>query len=141
MTDEQKTCEQIIDGELKSRIQDLRLLWASYKRGEEWCKEVESYLPEYGLDFSYTAPNTFRDQAEGYCVYLLSCGGPQDEFRFYPPVSDYDAWRVEYWYLNWYDGAHRVLLGERRRLLIELLEFYDGAGLIKRHKEKSCTRG
>ena len=62
------------------------------------------WLSEYGLSFDYVEPGTFNDQETGYFRYQLSWGGPSDEFRIY---LNYDGLidHIEYWYLDWYDGA------------------------------------
>ena len=57
-----------------------------------------------GLCFDYVDPNTFTDQKEGYWRWQLSWGGPGDEFRIYIN-PDKSVHRIEYWYLDWYDGA------------------------------------
>lgn len=78
---------------------------------------------EYGLAFDYVAPETFNDQPEGWFRYQLSTGGPGDEFRiFAQKVDDYrfSVYRIEYWFLDWFDGASRTLYGEDRELLDEI---------------------
>jgi hypothetical protein len=57
-----------------------------------------------GLCFDYVDPDTFTDQKEGYWRWQLSWGGPGDEFRIYVN-PDKSVHRIEYWYLDWYDGA------------------------------------
>jgi hypothetical protein len=69
---------------------------------------LEGDFSEYGLSFDYVAPDTFNDQPEGYYRYQLSWGGPSDEFRFYVGQES-DCHAVEYWFLDWYDGASRTL--------------------------------
>ena len=65
-----------------------------------------------GLCFDYVDPDTFTNQKEGYWRWQLSWGGPGDEFRIY--VSpDKSVHRIEYWYLDWFDGAH-VTLGTQQ---------------------------
>lgn len=59
---------------------------------------------EYALDFSYVASNTFSDQPMGYARYQISYGGPSTEIRFYCD-AERKPFRVEYWYLDWFDGA------------------------------------
>ncbi len=91
-------CEQRIDAEMKDRLEDIR----------RRLSDPDETLDEYGLCFDYVAPGTFSDQAEGYFRYQLSWGGPSDEFRFFvnPNLSCH---RIEYWFLDWFDGAHRAL--------------------------------
>ena len=59
---------------------------------------------EYALDFSYVASNTFSDQPIDYARYQISWGGPSTEIRFYCD-AERKPFRVEYWYLDWFDGA------------------------------------
>lgn len=58
-------------------------------------------LYEHGLSFDFVEPNTYGGQPVGYYCYLLSWGGPSDEFRFYPDG------RIEYCFKDWFDGAVR----------------------------------
>lgn len=61
---------------------------------------------EYGLSFDYVAPYTFGDQPEAYFRYQISYGGPSEEIRFYTN-QDFSLHRAEFWFLDWFDGAHR----------------------------------
>lgn len=88
----QPSCESRIDAEWAARAIDLL--------------DPDTDLAEYGLSFDYVRPDTFRDQPEGYFCYLLSTGGPSDELRFYTSPQ-FVVQRVEYWFLDWFDGAHR----------------------------------
>ena len=49
---------------------------------------------EYGLSFDFKPADGHTD---GHYVYLITWGGPQYEFRFYPGY-------VEFWYLDWFTG-------------------------------------
>ena len=82
-------------------------------------------LFDYGLSFDYVAPQTFNDQLEGYFRYQLSWGGPSDEFRIYANrISEYDwsIYKIEYWFLDWFDGAKINVTGET--FFDELLESF-----------------
>ena len=65
-----------------------------------------------GLCFDYVDPGTFTDQLEGYWRWQLSWGGPGDEFRIYIN-PDKSVHRIEYWYMDWYDGAKVTLDPEK----------------------------
>ena len=68
-------------------------------------REKSSYdFSEYGLAFDYVEPNTFDDQKRGYFRYQISWGGPSEEFRFYTD-ENLSLTNIEYWFLDWYDGA------------------------------------
>jgi hypothetical protein len=82
----QKSCKDLVTGKWKKRQQDLT-------------------NPEFeGLSFDYVEPHTFTDQAEGYWRWQFSWGGPSDELRAYVNRDD-SIHRLEYWYLDWFDGA------------------------------------
>ncbi|MFZ5734741.1 MAG: hypothetical protein ACOY4O_18550 [Pseudomonadota bacterium] len=123
--DEMKDCNQRIDKEIQERLSDLCKLWASYKTGTADGDLGE--LHDYGLCFDYIAPGTFDDQREGYFRYQLSWGGPSDEFRFFIN-PDLSCHRVEYWFLDWFDGAHRVCEGDAQDLLLELWDWFRETG-------------
>jgi hypothetical protein len=102
MSNKEKTCEQLIDAELKDRANDIKKFM---ELENIWDDEVEDLglWGEYGLDFSYVEANTFDDQKEGYFRWNLSWGGPSDEINFYRDG------RIEYRYKDWFDGAVREL--------------------------------
>ena len=84
------TCAELVDEQWKDRQEDLK-------------------DPEYeALAFDYVEPHTFNDQAEGYWRWQFSWGGPSDELRGY--VNEHgELHRLEYWYLDWGDGASILL--------------------------------
>ena len=121
--DTQKKCKELVSSELKSRIEDLSKLWKLYLEDSEKSDENLGNMYEYGLGFDYVAPNTFEKQRRGYFRYQLSWGGPSDEFRIY---ADYELkpYKIEYWYLDWYDGAKKILYGKNYKLLAEIFESF-----------------
>lgn len=62
---------------------------------------------EYGLAFDYIAGGTYPDQEEGFFCYLISTGGPGEEIRFFasPGPRGWSLYRIEFWLLDWFDGA------------------------------------
>jgi len=113
MTDQPK-CKDRIRAHYGSRMADLRAMVKAEREGNEAGPEDTGPLNEYGLCFDYVAPETFKGQRRGYWRYQLSWGGPSDEFRFYAERSGvredaYTVEKVEYWFLDWWDGAHRTL--------------------------------
>jgi hypothetical protein len=120
------SCERRVDHHLEGRLEDLRRLWTAYRNGEDENAEDGSFS-EYGLCFGYVPPLTFNDQTEAFFRYQLSSGGPGDEFRFFVN-PDLSCHRIEYWFLDWFDGAHRVLAGEERALLSEIWNWFRETG-------------
>jgi hypothetical protein len=119
-----ESCEQRIDNELRGTLADLRARWDAYCAGKEEDGET---LAEYGLSFDYVEPGTFTDQREGYFRYQLSWGGPSEEFRFFVN-PDLSCHRVEYWFLDWFDGAHRALAGDDLTFLLRLWDWFNESG-------------
>jgi hypothetical protein len=92
---------------------------------------------EYGLSFDYVG---HHDGRPGYFRYQLSWGGPSDEFRIYAErISEWQwsVWKVEYWFMDWFDGAHKVLTGDDLRFIEELFEglFVSSGTASSAHKD------
>ena len=126
MTD-QKSCGDRIHEHLKSRVSDLRTLFYNDQEDDDGNDLGNFY--EYGLCFDYVAPGTFEGQDQGYWRYQLSWGGPSDEFRFFAGYSG-DIYEIEYWFLDWYDGASRTLSGEDYDLLYDIFEDFKDIGVV-----------
>jgi len=121
------TCEERVQNSYEQRMADLRQLWTAYCQGKEDVEELGN-IYEYGLCFDFVGSGTFEGQSEGYYRYQLSWGGPADEFRFYPR-----QWRIEYWFLDWFDGAKWIPNGYDRAFLMELYDWFEGAGMCDKH--------
>lgn len=82
---------------------------------------------EYGLAFDYVPMETFKDMDEPYFRFQISCGGPSEEFRFYcgPELKPH---RIEFWYLDWFDGAGKTLHGSDRSTLDDVWEQFAQCG-------------
>ena len=128
-------CADRINGHLLDRLDDLLRLWAAYQNGDEEVEDLGSFC-EYGLSFNYVAPDTFTDQNYGYYRYQLSWGGPSDEFRFMTEDPEATAPPIEYWFLDWFDGAHIHLKGEDYDLLHEIWQFFVDIGSTQAEYDK-----
>jgi hypothetical protein len=130
----QPTCEERIDAELRSEVETLRAMREAECKGETH----PDYGPfnEHGLSFDYVSPGTFEGQKEGYFRYQISWGGPSDEFRFFtgPELKPH---RIEYRFMDWFDGACRTLHGEDEALLMEIWEEFDECGVPQSEYEKA----
>lgn len=114
-------CEQRVDAAMAERLADLRKLWELYSSGKEQDDDL-GRLADYGLCFDYVEPDTFSGQLEGYFRYQISWGGPSDEFRFFIN-PDRSCHRIEYWFMDWFDGAHRVAAGPDEAFLLQLWDW------------------
>ena len=120
-----KTCEERIDEKLKNCLHDLRILWEADKRGEEYVDDLGCFA-EYGLCFDYVE----RDDSDNYFRYQISWGGPASEYRFYAD-SELKPYKVEYWFLDWFDSARRNLIGNNEELLLEIFECFSDCGTVE----------
>lgn len=89
MSMEQLTCEQRIDAEFASTIEDI-----------EGMGVGSDEFMDYFLGFDFVEEGTFGDQTEPYYRAQISWGGPSDEFRFYED-------RTDYVFMDWFDGGVR----------------------------------
>lgn len=133
---EQKKCKEQVGEHLKGRMEDITRLWELYKNDPEASDPDLGSWNEYGLSFDYVAPGTFTDQRKGYFRYQLSWGGPSDEFRFYVG-PEFKPYRIEYWFMDWFDGARRVLTGKRFDLLNEIFEDLKDCGTVEAEFKKA----
>lgn len=120
----QETCEERIEGQLESCLADLRKLWEAYGDDEEGDESFH----DYGLSFDYVEPD--EESRQGYFRYQISWGGPSSEYRFYVN-PDFSAHKVEYWFLDWFDGASRTLSGADEILLIEIFDWFKDCGSVE----------
>lgn len=116
------TCAERVQSEYDKTLTTLHDLWTWHQENhdDDYHPEHETNLYEYGLEFSWVAPGTFTDQEHGYWRYLISYGGPSDEFRIYAPNKQELPWKIEYWFLDWFDGAHIVLANDDLAFMREL---------------------
>lgn len=128
--EKQATCKERVSGHLKGRIEDINKLWKMYCNDPEAYDEELGNFNEYGLAFDYVAPGTFNDQRRGYFRYQLSWGGPSDEFRFYCD-ENFNVTRIEYWFLDWFDGAKKILRGHALTLLTEIFNDFKDCGTVQ----------
>lgn len=87
---ENKSCADLIAGELKDREQQLEQLYALADDGDDDARE-QIYEMAYGID----RREIFR--------VIWSGGGPADSLEL--TVSDGELISVTYIYQDWYDGA------------------------------------
>lgn len=124
----EKTCKERVREHYRDRIADIRKLWNLYREDPEAYDDDLGRFNEYGLSFDYVAPGTFTDQRRGYWQWVLSTGGPGDEFRFFCD-EHFRPTKIEYWFLDWFDGAHISVTGKGRELLDEIWDDWRDCGV------------
>jgi hypothetical protein len=139
-TNRQPTCEERVAAHRDDRIEDLRKLWTAYcEDDEDRHSDDIGNLFEYGLSFDYVPAGTFGDQDQGYFRYQISWGGPSEEFRFYTD-ADRQCHAIEFWFLDWGDGASRTLYDEDRDLLLELWRWFEEMGSVEAEYNKAVAQ-
>jgi hypothetical protein len=118
------SCKERVQDHFESRIDDLRTLLKLYYEDCEAYDEDLGNLNEYGLSFDYTPA---EDGEPGYFVYLISWGGPSEEFRFYVDL-DMIPYKVEFWFKDWFDGAKHTLRESNLEFMTEFFTEYLGCG-------------
>ena len=109
----EKKCKDLVRGAFKSRMGDIRKL---FKAGYGVTIPDLGKLEEYGLCIDYVPANTFKEQPTGYKRYQISWGGPSEEFRVYAPNH------VEFWYMDWFDGAMVKVEGSDAEIIREIVK-------------------
>ena len=111
MEAKQLSCADLVQEKFNETEQDYKDARDYYNQSEpgehdqyEGYEDLFDYINQTALSWDYVEKGTFDDQERGYFRLQLSWGGPGDEFRIY---VDYDKSidYIEYWYLDWYDGA------------------------------------
>tara|TARA_R100001480_G_scaffold140830_1_gene138125 strand:- start:174 stop:674 length:501 start_codon:yes stop_codon:yes gene_type:complete len=116
-----KTCQDLVIEKYKRRLVDLEAAFhyfsiekdsarAAHDRHED-LKHYEDYYDyanQLGLSFDFVDADASEGQSCGYWRWQLSTGGPGDEFRIFTDVKK-NIDRIEYVYLDWFDGAtHKI---------------------------------
>lgn len=119
----QKSCAERVGQQLADTIETVKTLWELYKEDPEGTDDDLGRWDEFGLCFDYVEGGTDYNPENGYFRFQMSYGGPSDEFRFYADAGR-DCHHIEYWFLDWFDGAHRVLDGTDKELMSEIWGSY-----------------
>lgn len=122
----QLKCKDKVYKAFKGRFGDILKLWEADCNREADCNGQEDGVEdmgniyEYGLSFDFVPAFTFSDQEIPFFRYQISYGGPSEEFRFFvdPHLVPY---KIEFWYLDWFDGAKHTL---RKRNFEKFKEFF-----------------
>jgi len=93
-----KTAKNFLDIDKSERNKFEEFLSDEYQDLNQY-EDFFDYVNQSGLCFDRVEAGTFKDQRAAYWRWQLSWGGPSEEFRLF------DNGDLEYWYLDWFDGA------------------------------------
>lgn len=139
MTNKERKCKDRVKESLNGRLDDLKTPWTAYQSGEEETEDLGS-LFKYEPCFDYVPAHTFRDQPRGYFRYQISWGRPSEEFRFLTEDPANPHPEIEFWLLDWFDGASVTLTGEDYDLLNELWDLFVEIGATDAEFEKAYMK-
>ena len=89
---------------------------------DEIRDELRERFYEYDLSFDVVHAD---NPGESYVRYQISTGGPAEEIRFFCDFNR-KPYKVEFWFLDWFDGASRDCTHRPEiALLIDALGFND----------------
>ena len=135
MRDREKKCEEQVDSELERVLTGIKALRKVMELpvGKWTSLDENDYISVLSTD--YVDPNTFDDQEEGYYRIQFSWGGPSDELRMYYDGKKYTT--IEYWFLDWYDGAFRNVTTDED--ILWFVEAYDLPACIETERDDSLA--
>ena len=113
---QEKKCSDIVEQKYQERLEEfekaqtfLDIDKSERKKFDDFLSDEYQELNQYddffdyanqsGLCFDRVEAGTFKDQRAAYWRWQLSWGGPSQEFRLY------DNGDLEFWHLDWFDGA------------------------------------
>ncbi|UYL64877.1 MAG: hypothetical protein QIT35_gp81 [Methanophagales virus PBV299] len=108
-----ESCKKRIGEAYKETIKDIRRVWRAYK------EQSDEEIYDYGLCFDFVK----EDNEEPYFRWQLAWGGPAEEFRFYVG-PDFEVYKIEFWFMDWFDGAKITLRGRDYELLAEIWDVF-----------------
>jgi len=109
-------CKDKAEAAFAGRMEDIRALYEADITGAEPPEDVGCGLADYGLGFELVEAGTYRDQRADYVCYQISWGGPSEEFRIYRNGD------VEFWFLDWFDGAKVDVIGYDADIIRNIVE-------------------
>lgn len=111
MKTKQPNCKDLVNKEFEQTFLSLKNAICN----DELC--------EFGLCYDYT-----ENANDKYIRYLMSYGGPSDELRFYVNRNG-KVQMIEYWYMDWYDGAKITIVpnSEEWKIAKIIFEFHGGS--------------
>lgn len=119
-------CKDKVKDSFKRSFNTIKTLFDAYCQGEDDVEDLGS-IHDYALSFDYVPKGTYTDQRKGYFRYQISWGGPSTEYRFFID-GELKPYKIEYWYLDWFDGACHKLSGKAFDYMSDFFLDYLGCG-------------
>jgi hypothetical protein len=122
-TTKDKTCAERIAQSYTNRIEDLNeILTCSGDFAH--CEDLMEGLSEYGLGFDYVEHDE-EEEKEDFWRFQISWGGPSEEFRIYTDFKNGPIQKIEYWFLDWFDGTSKDVTNNKINKDWSLKDFFE----------------
>ena len=95
----QLKCKDLVHSSWESQEEDYK----NFKDEGDY-ESLYDYVNQTALSFDKVHKNSKENIDRSYYRLQISWGGPSTEFRAYLN-ADHDIDYIEYWYLDWFDGA------------------------------------
>ena len=116
VTPHSKSCKERVRPSYRRACGDLTIIFSVMDGSatpEQSSKYMEEYgyqdptevICNYGLSIDYILPDKESGVHKGYLQWLVTWGDPGIEWKFYFVPGEDEPYRIEYWFLDWYDSA------------------------------------
>ena len=95
----QLKCKDLVQSSWESQEEDYK----NFKDEGDY-ESLYDYVNQTALSFEKVHKNSKENIDRSYYRLQISWGGPSTEFRAFLN-ADHDIDYIEYWYLDWFDGA------------------------------------
>ena len=95
----QLKCKDLVQSSWESQEEDYK----NFKDEGDY-ESLYDYVNQTALSFDKVHKNSKENIDRSYYRLQISWGGPSTEFRAFLN-ADHDIDYIEYWYLDWFDGA------------------------------------
>lgn len=113
------TCKEQINHILRRRIKAIR---------QTMRHESDLDFCDLGIAFDYVPSDTFNNR-RGYYRFQLATQDPQEEFRFFCD-NENNITSIEFWLVDWGDGAKRTLRTHDLELLQTVFQHFEDDGSV-----------
>ncbi len=121
MTTKELKCSERIESSFLSRREDLEQV-LECKGDFSHCEDTIEALNEFSLCFDYVEHE--EEDKKDFWRFQISWGGPSEEFRIFTDGQEGPIEKIEYWFLDWFDGASKDVTQENINEKWTLKDFF-----------------
>ena len=122
-TTKDKKCDERIAQSYAGRIEDLNEI-LECEGDFSHCSDTPEALSEYGLGFDYVEHDE-EEEKRDFWRFQISWGGPSEEFRIYTEGKEGPIQKIEFVFMDWFDGATQDVTNDQINKDWALKEFFE----------------